>query len=471
MKHVVTSFYLLLLLHLVNVQGTNAQTWQPVPSQPTASKFTGLHVSKTSSALVISTLDKGIYRSTNGGVNWQQTAFVSDSIFTLTAQNESTLYAGAKGAIFRSLDSGKTWTRHAFPHPVALGCMVFHPSGKLVVGTGSIWDYNNSIDGKGMWYSEDSAKTWKELNTGIPKVEPRIESLAIGPDGTLLAGIYDQSDFGTDPKHGVMYLESFAGSWQRAHVSVKGPSNLSYSDDKLEIEHVYHLSIVNGNVYASVAGVYVNYATAFTMIKPYSELKNPVLPWQVKWLKDSIASDGSYYELITTLFEDSKHNYWASVSSSSYTTNEIYQGQLATNTGWASRLDGLRKTLGCYLFGEDGKGIVYTTDYFLGDTLYSRPLPDVVASLEHSNKYFSRLSLAPNPAKDQIRLNWYGHSLGSVKLSLINMTGLVVKEEEVNMHENYTMTLPEKPTPSGVYLLKITEGDKTQSLRVLVIGE
>ncbi|NGO55159.1 WD40/YVTN/BNR-like repeat-containing protein [Allomesorhizobium camelthorni] len=54
--------------------------------------------------------DQGLFRSTNGGQDWEQTASPEAAVTTLTATPSGALYAASTdGALFRSLDRAETW--------------------------------------------------------------------------------------------------------------------------------------------------------------------------------------------------------------------------------------------------------------------------------------------------------------------------------------------------------------------------
>jgi photosystem II stability/assembly factor-like uncharacterized protein len=81
--------------------------------------------------------ERGIYRSSNGGIDWEQVLFINDSVgavdIVIDPQHPDTLYAatwerqrhpdvrdyaGPGSGIFRSLDGGDTWERLTSGLPV-----------------------------------------------------------------------------------------------------------------------------------------------------------------------------------------------------------------------------------------------------------------------------------------------------------------------------------------------------------------
>ena len=127
--------------------------------------------------------ERGVYRTRNGGVDWERVLFISDSTgavdLALNPANPRIIYAGmwraerkpwtmisgaTEGGIYRSTDSGDTWTRLEGGLPEAL-------VGKTAVAVSPadpdrVWVLIDAPDGEGGDYrSDDAGETWDLVNT------------------------------------------------------------------------------------------------------------------------------------------------------------------------------------------------------------------------------------------------------------------------------------------------------------------
>jgi len=141
----------------------------------------------------------GVFKSTDGGSDWSavnaglQDSYGPYSIDALAVDpstTPSTLYAGTKPGVFKSVNSGESWVNTGLDaHGVAL-VIDPHTPGTLYVGSGSF----------GVFKSTDSGNTWNAANTGLPPEDSfEVDSLAIDPSApgtTLYVGTFDGVDAG-----------------------------------------------------------------------------------------------------------------------------------------------------------------------------------------------------------------------------------------------------------------------------------
>jgi photosystem II stability/assembly factor-like uncharacterized protein len=127
--------------------------------------------------------ERGVYRTRDGGGSWERVLFISDSTgavdVALDPSNPRIVYAGMwraerkpwtlisgarEGGIYKSTDSGDTWTRLEGGLPDGL-------VGKTAVTVSPanpdrIWAQIEAPDGKGGVYrSDDAGETWSQVNT------------------------------------------------------------------------------------------------------------------------------------------------------------------------------------------------------------------------------------------------------------------------------------------------------------------
>lgn len=448
-----------------------AQSWLPLKEQmPANVNITGLYASKTSSSLVASTFGSGIYRQAAASKDWQQVASISAPLFCLSAWNDKVLFAGSKGAIYRSLDSGKTWIRHAIGSVHAVGHIAFHPSGRLVAGTGSLWDPNGEPKGDGVWISTDTGKTWVQKNTGIAKADPLIQSLAVASNGTILIGLNERNSI-LKPKYGVMMSTDIGESWQRLPLNIKAPFHTDYQDANVWVSSVFNLTVTKGgHVLASIAGIYSNFAIGFTIKKEVSKLNDPSTAWKPVWTKDSILLDGGYYHQLISYFEDSEGKEWGSVCpGSNEIRNVIISGSLSKQEAWKYNGDGVGERFGRFLFSEEGQGHLYSVDYFSGDSVFVIPVKGIVTALPEKKEGANLLSVYPNPFSTHLYVKGLKVGAKNFEFQLVNAFGQTVfVGNKAASEEVLVLKVENQDLKKGVYYLRIQENETFSTHKVAV---
>ncbi len=100
----------------ISAQGA---TWSSVG--PDGGNVAGLVSISSSSFLelyaVVKSFPAQVFKSTSGGSTWTRIATIQDTIYDLknAPSSPNTFYALAKGAVYKSLNKGLTWTRHNLP--------------------------------------------------------------------------------------------------------------------------------------------------------------------------------------------------------------------------------------------------------------------------------------------------------------------------------------------------------------------
>jgi len=127
--------------------------------------------------------ERGVYRTRNGGADWERVLFISDSTgavdLAINPANPRIIYAGMwraerkpwtmisgaeEGGIYRSTDSGDSWTRLEGGLPDGL-------VGKAAVTVSPanpdrVWVLIEAPEGEGGVYrSDDAGETWEQVNT------------------------------------------------------------------------------------------------------------------------------------------------------------------------------------------------------------------------------------------------------------------------------------------------------------------
>lgn len=106
------------------------------------------------------TRSMGVFRSSDGGVSWQQINNGLGQNFDMTAflflPNGDVLVSGFDG-VFRSSDSGDTWEQHGAVPRLGVEDLARDSAGNLYI----------AMRGSGVAVSEDDGATWTSINSGL----------------------------------------------------------------------------------------------------------------------------------------------------------------------------------------------------------------------------------------------------------------------------------------------------------------
>jgi photosystem II stability/assembly factor-like uncharacterized protein len=142
----------------------------------------------------------GIYKSTDGGDNWNKIGLDSTehiSKVVVDPANSSVIYVAAPGplwssskhrGLYKSIDAGKTWETILYINEnVGVADLEIDPVNPNVLYATS-WEFrrlpyafNSGGSGSGIYKSTDAGKTWKELSNGLPKKPFGRVALALAP--------------------------------------------------------------------------------------------------------------------------------------------------------------------------------------------------------------------------------------------------------------------------------------------------
>ncbi len=150
----------------------------------------------------------GIYKTTDGGDNWNKTGLDSTEHIAkiiIDPKNNNTIYVAAPGplwadskhrGVYKSIDGGETWNKIFYINEKT-GCadIAVDPSNPSIVYA-TMWEFrrlpysfNSGGVNSGMWKSTDGGQHWRELKEGLPeKPYGRIAlTLAPGAPQNMLA--------------------------------------------------------------------------------------------------------------------------------------------------------------------------------------------------------------------------------------------------------------------------------------------
>jgi hypothetical protein len=82
-----------------------------------------------------------------------------------------------------------------------------------------------------------------------------------------------------------------------------------------------------------------------------------------------------------------------------------------------------------------------------------------------------KISLYPNPARDQLKIEFRSDNLSSPEIQVIDLTGKVVKkiDREINHDQDvFNVELDISTLQPGVYFVKVIQGDRLFSKKLMV---
>ena len=207
-----------------------------------------------------------IYRSADGGLNWEKIneSMTVGFIWSIVVDSSNTIYVGTEQGVYYSSDEGANWI-HTSLNDKDVRALGIDPDGNLYAGT---W-------GLGIYKSTDGGATWTEANNGLEY--KAVSALVVDSNsdiyvGTFGGGIYRSVDDGESWSQldvGYPYIWSlgvtstnnvYAGTYgSGVYFTKDGGSTWSKSNGNLSSVYVYSITVdASDNVYISTwsHGVY-----------------------------------------------------------------------------------------------------------------------------------------------------------------------------------------------------------------------
>lgn len=145
-------------------------------------------------------------------------AAMSGRIAALDAVDDGqlTIYVGAaSGGVWKSEDSGTTFSPVFDEHTQSIGAIVIDPNNKetVWVGTGEPWIRNSVSVGTGVYKTDDGGENWQSV--GLAETE-HISAMAINPDDSNIAYVCALGHaWDANPERGVFKTTDAGDTWEK----------------------------------------------------------------------------------------------------------------------------------------------------------------------------------------------------------------------------------------------------------------
>jgi photosystem II stability/assembly factor-like uncharacterized protein len=240
----------------------------------------------------------GVYKSTDGGQNWQHMGLRNTeriSAIAIHPQNPDIVYVGALGhafgpnedrGVFMTTDGGKTWTKTLYidkEHGVSdLDIDLTNPN-ILYAGMWSFerkpWTHRSGSEKGGVFKSIDGGRTWNKITNGLPKLLGRIGVRSAPSNPNVVYAIVES-------KEGTLYRsddrgETFKQVSKQTNIVSRGFYYTTVRVDPNDENRVFavasslFISIDGGKTFRSITGrTHIDYHAL------WMDPKNPKRMWQ-----------------------------------------------------------------------------------------------------------------------------------------------------------------------------------------------
>ena len=181
----------------------------------------------TKNNIIYAATEQGIFVSTNNGADWSISGLNGNDVRAIALDGSGNLYAGTWGAgVFKSADNGATWQNVSDGlKNMNVDAVAVNTADEVYIGT----------FGAGVYKSTTQGKSWNNVSMGYDYVW----SLGVNNDGSIYAGTYGD---------GVYKSADNGSSWSRANTNLKARFIYAITFDASD--KVY-LSAFEGGIFGS----------------------------------------------------------------------------------------------------------------------------------------------------------------------------------------------------------------------------
>ncbi|MCE4565679.1 T9SS type A sorting domain-containing protein [Maribellus sp. CM-23] len=434
--------FLLTLLLFQFYQGSGQQFWL------TTNEFwggpkTGITLSNDS-VILVSTRNS-VLRSTDECYSLEKGLDCSE-LFTVYASNKGRIFAGGKGKIFFSDDTGITWDSVAINSIYPVTQLTENSYGELFAITGI------EEKGDGIFFSGNNGASWSKRNNGLNS-NPGCTKVAVDKNDRVYL---ITSDINSTGAGGLFISETSGLLWQKVTINVDDLAS------PIKIVKATGLSILsNDSIYMSFNGTASNFWVGLNLSKSINDVSNASF-WKVMimgehahWWEDDpinnryISKNGDWYSSINGYI-----NVGGTCFSKDGSNWEILDYGLGTDT-LNVRTE--------QFFVETSEGRIFMIQKY-DERIYTTD-KSLVTGIPGPVENKSEVSVFPNPVLrgEQLTIKLDGYR-GVPEISIYDITGRKMYSGQVLTSENRIVA----PAKSGIYFVQVKSAQSEQTIKVLV---
>ena len=402
----------------------------------------------------------GYIRTTDGGKTWHTQQYVGGELNSpiFFSESDGIIGRGSPRLIYRTTDRGESWNPAiADVNPgggVISDMQFFNPSHGLQIGDTKL---QNRLGGdrSGIVYAtNDSGKSWNGTTFDWPST---ISDMAIVPNGTAwIAGgavALDTDSANQFYSYGRIFRTTNRGaSWDTIYDRYgigAFPSILGFRNEK------NGFIVVGGDDWGYPGLAVVLETTdggdSWQVLRPFDRSKGEFAPLDIAFLNDSIWYAVGGNASIWRITDEGKTWEQETINPLPLT----YQNAVPT-------------LYDIILLPDDRTVMVFGRGAIL-----RRSFPKVFSSVKENKNNHAiefQLSVAPNPARDEIRVTWSGAGLGTT-VRMYNMVGKEVFAESIAMRSLESAVIQTTGIPAGSYQVVLFDGQgrKAGSATVTIV--
>ncbi|MBK9638818.1 MAG: T9SS type A sorting domain-containing protein [Bacteroidetes bacterium] len=454
----------------------NGNSWAAVSNGISSNAIKAMDIN--GSYLVAEDSTKEVFLSVDSGITWSTLGiYPLDLTYDITTNGSSVLSGTYRNGVMRTINNGLTWTE-----------------ANNGLTASEVWDMTTSgtnlyaqVSNRRIFKSPDNGNSWTEINPGWP-YNSYIDGFAV--DGNKIyvaaggAGIYISLNGGTTwsfatsglstvsvRKIALNGLTIYAGTSSKGiYKSVNGGVSWSAANTGISTKNVTAICVHGNDVYAGTSsGLFKSsnggstWANLDSGISATADIDQILSSGNYVYVLDggvNFSSDnGISWNGVSTL----PNVYCIGISGNYVYHGTFYHGISATplgqqfnytvvNSGLTNPDVFCISSIGNLIFAGTYGGAVYVAQA-------------LSTSLEEEGNLSSELKLYPNPATEEISIEWLNHDISNVEIQITNSMGQKVNTSQLNKDMNQKLFVGN--LPSGIYLISIRDKDEVVTRKFL----